>query len=99
MKNVCNKIRLKMKITDLKAFTYADDIIRGHNVKELKIRLTHWEGHSKKYGLQKKFKGSNGKLIKKERKNTIMKINEMEIKQVNRFTYLGKRKLARYRRK
>jgi hypothetical protein len=40
--------------------------------------------------LQKKFeKDKNGTAIKKERKNTIMKINEREIKQVNRFTYLG----------
>jgi hypothetical protein len=58
-------------------------------VKQLKVRLTHWVGDSKNYGLQKKSeKGSNGKAVKKGRKNTIMKINEREIKQVNRFTCL-----------
>jgi hypothetical protein len=31
-----------MNVTDLKAFTYADDImIWGDNMKELKIRLAH----------------------------------------------------------
>jgi hypothetical protein len=76
-----------MKVTDLKAFIYADDIIWGHNMKELEIRLTRWEGDSKNYSLQKKFeKDSNGNDTKKRIKNTIMKIYEREIKQVNRFT-------------
>jgi hypothetical protein len=40
--------------------------------------------------LQKKFgKNSNGKTIKEGRKNTIMEINERQMKQVDRFTYLG----------
>jgi hypothetical protein len=77
-----------MKVTYLKAFIYGDDIICGHNMKELEIRLTHWEGQSKNYGLQKKFEDSNGKLINKGRK-TVMKINERAMQQVNRFTYLG----------
>jgi O-phosphoseryl-tRNA(Cys) synthetase len=55
IKNVCNKIRQKMNVSDLKAFISANDIIWGHDVKESETRLTRWEGESKNYGLQKKF--------------------------------------------
>jgi hypothetical protein len=42
-----------MKVTDLKAFVYADDnMIWGGKVKELEIRLAHWERESKNYSLQ-----------------------------------------------
>jgi hypothetical protein len=42
-----------MKVSDLKSFIYANDIIVwGDNVKELEIRLAHWETESKNYGLQ-----------------------------------------------
>jgi hypothetical protein len=44
MKDVCNKIQEKIKVTDLKSFIYADDMmIWGDKVKDLKIRLAHWE--------------------------------------------------------
>jgi hypothetical protein len=37
-----------MKVTDLKAFIYADDImIRVDNVKKLKTKSAHWERESK----------------------------------------------------
>jgi hypothetical protein len=53
MNNVCNKIKEKMKLSDLKAFISADDImIEGDNMKELEVRLAHWEGESKTYGLK-----------------------------------------------
>jgi hypothetical protein len=43
-----------MKVTYLKAFIYADDImIGGDNVKELKRRLAHWERENKNYGLHR----------------------------------------------
>jgi hypothetical protein len=33
-----------MKVIDLKAFIYADDIMMwGDSVKELKMRLAHWK--------------------------------------------------------
>jgi hypothetical protein len=42
-----------MKVTILRAFIYADDIlIWGDSVKECKIRLAHCERESNNYGLQ-----------------------------------------------
>jgi hypothetical protein len=42
-----------MKVTDLKAFIYADNImIWDDSVKELEIRLCHWEREGKDYSLQ-----------------------------------------------
>jgi hypothetical protein len=41
-----------MKVTDLEAFIYADDMIWDDNVKELEIRLAHWERESKNYDMQ-----------------------------------------------
>jgi hypothetical protein len=49
MNCVCNKIKEKMKVTYLKGFIYADDImIWGGNVKDLEIKLAHWERESKR---------------------------------------------------
>jgi hypothetical protein len=53
MINVYNKIAEKMKVTDSKALIYAYDIvIWGDSMKQLEIRLAHWERESKNYGLQ-----------------------------------------------
>jgi hypothetical protein len=42
-----------MKVRDLKAFMYADDImVWSDSVKELEIRLAHWQRESMKYGFQ-----------------------------------------------
>jgi hypothetical protein len=80
-----------MKVSDLKASIYADDImIWGDNVKEFKIRLSHWERESKNYGLQINLKKKAMlRLSRKEERNTIMKICRSKMKQVDRFTYLG----------
>jgi hypothetical protein len=51
--DVCNKIKEKMKVTDLKSFIYVDNImIWGDSVKEFKIRLAHWDRKSNNYGLR-----------------------------------------------
>jgi hypothetical protein len=51
MNDICNEIKEKIKVTDLKDFIYADIIIRwGDSVKELKVR------ESKNYSLQIKLK-------------------------------------------
>jgi hypothetical protein len=71
-----------MKVTDLKSFIYADDImIWGDNMEELKIRLAHWEREIKNYGLHINLeKTVMSKLSGKEEKNTIMKISGSEMK-------------------
>jgi hypothetical protein len=38
-KDVCNKIKEKMKVTDLKTFIYSDDIMIWGDEKEPDIRL------------------------------------------------------------
>jgi hypothetical protein len=58
-------------------------------VKELEIRLAHWERESTNYSLQVNLgKRVRLRLLKKEERNTIMKISGRKIKQVNRFTHL-----------
>jgi hypothetical protein len=52
MNDVHNKRKEKMKVTDLKTFICAGDMIWVDNIKELKIRFAHWERESKNYGLQ-----------------------------------------------
>jgi hypothetical protein len=80
-----------MKVTGLKAFIYADDImIWGNNVKELEIRLAHWERESKSYNLHINLKTTVMlQLLRKEEKNTTLKISGSKIKHVDRLTYLG----------
>jgi hypothetical protein len=79
-----------MEISDLKAFICANNImILGDTMKELEIRVALWETESKNYGLQINLeKTVKLRLLKKEERNTIMKISGNEIKQVDRFTYL-----------
>jgi hypothetical protein len=85
-----NKIKEKMKVTDFKAFLYADDLICGENIKELKIRLAHWERESKNYALQINLqKTVMLRPLRKEERNPIMKISRSRIKQVDRFAYFG----------
>jgi hypothetical protein len=90
MNNACNKIKEKMKITDSTAFTYADVIIiRDDNVKELEIKLAHWEIESKNYSLQINLeKTVMLRLSTKEKKNITAKPIRSKIKQVNKYTYL-----------
>jgi hypothetical protein len=80
----------KVKVTDLRAYIYAGDImIWGDSVKELEIRLAHWGRESPNYGLQIKLeKIVMLRLLRKEEK-TIMKVSKSKMNQVDRFTYLG----------
>jgi hypothetical protein len=74
-----------MKVTDVKAFIYADDImIWGEKVKGLDIRLAHWERERENFGLRINLEeDSNGKAAAKKGRSG------SEIKQVERFTYPG----------
>jgi hypothetical protein len=79
MCNVCNKIREKTKVTDLKPFIYADDIMWGDIMKELDISPLG----KRKQELQladKLGEDSNVKAVEEEKK--IMKISGSEIKKL-----------------
>jgi hypothetical protein len=86
MNNVCSKIKEEMKVTDLKAFIYADNImILGDSMKELRIRFL-WESENKNYSLQINLEKTVVlTLSRKEGKSTIMKIIRSKIKQVDRW--------------
>jgi hypothetical protein len=61
-----------MKVTDLKAFIYADDTMTwGDNVKELKIRLAHWERTEELWFADKFGKDSDVKAVEKGRKKQL----------------------------
>jgi hypothetical protein len=81
--DVCNKIKEKMKVTDLQAYIYADDVIMiwGDNVEELEVRLARVERESKSCSLQINLeKTIMLRLSRKEENNIRMKVNGSKIK-------------------
>jgi hypothetical protein len=89
MNKICNN-REKTKETVLKASIYLDDMIWGGDVKELQTRQSHWERGSKDYGWQVNLeKTVMLKLLRNRGKHTAVKINAKEIKEIDKFVYLG----------
>jgi hypothetical protein len=64
-------------------------MIWGDSMKEIGLRLGHWEKETKTHSLQINLeKTVMLRLSRKDKRNTVMKISRSQIKQVNRFTYL-----------
>jgi hypothetical protein len=65
-------------------------MIWGEDVKELEIRLSHWERVSKEYRLQINVeKTVLLEISRKGGKSTVLKVNGKERKEVDKFVYLG----------